>query len=128
MRQGLVFSIIVCVFALTMPTFAATSGDYEYTNNGDGTCTITAYTGPGGDVTIPDTLNGLAVTSIGTRAFYYCRSMTSLTIPDSVTSLGDWSFTGCSGLTSVTIGNGVASLGFSAFQFLQQPDERDDPR
>ena len=31
--------------------------------------TITGYTGSGGDVILPDTINGLPVTSIGASAF-----------------------------------------------------------
>jgi hypothetical protein len=41
---------------------------FTYTTN-NGTITITGYIGPGGDVTIPDTINCLAVASIGDRAF-----------------------------------------------------------
>jgi Tfp pilus assembly pilus retraction ATPase PilT len=35
----------------------------------NGAVTITGYTGSGGDVTIPDTVNFLPVTSIGDTAF-----------------------------------------------------------
>ena len=44
-----------------------------------------------------------SVTSIGDWAFYYCKGLTSVTIPNSVTSIGEAAFYGCSGLTSVTI-------------------------
>ena len=53
---------------------------------------------------IPDTINGLPVTSIGNWAFSYCTSLTSVTIPDSVTSIGDWAFSDCTSLTSVLVG------------------------
>jgi hypothetical protein len=43
------------------------------------------------------------VTAIGSRAFYYCRSMTSIDIPDSVTTIGQYAFYYCNGLTSITV-------------------------
>ena len=36
-KKALLFSIAVCVSLLTAGTYAAVSGDYEYTDNGDGT-------------------------------------------------------------------------------------------
>ena len=57
-----------------------------------------------------------SVTSIGSSAFYECRSLTSITIPNSVTSIGYSAFQYCSSLTSITIPNSVTSIGYSAFQ------------
>ncbi len=54
---------------LTLP--AVVQAQFNYTTN-NGTITITKYTGSGGDVTIPDTINGLPVTSIGDGAFSRC--------------------------------------------------------
>ena len=62
-------------------------------------------------ITIPD-----SVTSIGKSAFSYCTNLTSITIPDSVTSIGEDAFSQCDKLTSITIGNGVTSIGINAFQ------------
>jgi len=56
-----------------------------------------------------------SVTSIGERAFYRCEGLTSVIIPNSVTSIGGSAFSGCFGLTSVTIGNSVTSIGEWAF-------------
>ncbi len=71
---------------------------------------------PTGAVTIPATLGGKPVTSIGDWAFAECSGLTSVTIPDSVTSIGSDAFYGCSGLTSVTIPDSVTSIGSSAFR------------
>lgn len=93
---------------------AITAEDYTYTTN-DGTITITMYTGPGGDVTIPPTINGLPVTGIGESAFSGCTSLTGILIPDSVTRIGDNAFRDCSNLTNIVIGNGVTTIGWWAF-------------
>ena len=55
------------------------------------------------------------LTTIGDRAFYYCYSLTSVTIPDSVTTIGEAAFSWCSSLTSVTIGDSVTSIEYGAF-------------
>lgn len=62
-------------------------------------------------ITIPN-----SVTSIGVFAFYGC-SLTSITIPDSVTSIGDYAFRNCKSLTSVTIGNSVTSTSIGSYVF-----------
>ena len=54
-------------------------------------------------------------TSIGYSAFKYCRSLTSITILESVTSIGESAFRGCDSLTSITIPESVTSIGESAF-------------
>jgi len=89
---------------------------FTYTIN-NGAITITGYTGSGGAVTIPSTINGYPVTSIGEEAFYQCTWLTSVTIPNSVTSIGGGAFFGCYSLTSVTIGTNVTSIGIEAFYY-----------
>ena len=56
-----------------------------------------------------------SVTSIGREVFYRCTGLTSVTIPNSVTSIGKGAFYGCTGLTSIEIPNSVTSIGDYAF-------------
>ena len=81
----------------------------------DGTVTITGYTGPRGDVVIPDTILGLPVTAIGSYAFNYREDLTNVLIPESVTSIMDFAFGWCTGLTSITIPNNVTNIGSGAW-------------
>ena len=83
-----------------------------------------AFSGKSGQLTITSHTfeNGIGtiefdgdVTGIGDSAFFNCRDLTSVTIPDGVTSIGGNAFDGCKGLTSVTIGSGVTSIGKIAF-------------
>ena len=56
-----------------------------------------------------------SVTSIGSKAFQYCKNLTEVTIPGSVISIGDYAFSGCSGLTSISLPNSITSFGSAAF-------------
>ena len=56
-----------------------------------------------------------SVTSIGSEAFNYCTSLTSIEIPSSVTSIGDYAFRSCTSLTSIEIPSSVTSIGNGAF-------------
>ena len=55
------------------------------------------------------------VTEIGIGAFWYCASLTSITIPDSVTEIGGFAFYNCTSLTSITIPDSVTTIGGDAF-------------
>lgn len=67
-------------------------------------------------VILPDEKDGKPVTSIGDRAFAWCRSLTNVNIPDSVTSIGADAFNSCGSLTSVNIPDSVTSVGDGAFK------------
>ena len=65
-------------------------------------------------VTIPNT-----VVSIGYRAFQWCSKLTSVEIPFGVTEIGDAAFSQCNSLKSVTIPSSVTYLG-NAFGYCSK--------
>ncbi len=80
---------------------AVVEAQFNYTAD-NGAITITGYTGPGGSVTIPSTIDGLPVTSIGDNAFFGC-SLTGVTIPNSVTNIGSNVFGCCDTLKAIAV-------------------------
>jgi hypothetical protein len=52
------------LFTLLFPIMLPAHAQFDYTTNADNTLTIIGYSGPGGDVTIPSTIDGLPVTDI----------------------------------------------------------------
>ena len=85
--------------------------------SGTTTINITGYNGPGGNVTIPASIEGRPVTSIGNSVFQR-KQLTGISIPNSVTSIGNYAFSN-NQLTSVTIPNSVTSIGNYAFSSNQ---------
>ena len=95
---------------------------FTYTTN-NGTITITGYTGTNTVVTIPSTINGYPVTSIGAQAFSPAfvglTNLTNVTIGTNVTSIGRFAFNDCMNLTNVTIPVSVTTIDTSAFAGCQ---------
>lgn len=90
--------------------------NYNYTITDEGV--ITSYTPQDSSVTnvsIPKSINGIEVKAIGNSAFYWCSSLTSIIIPDSVTSIWDSAFYHCHSLSSIIIPDSVTSIGNVAF-------------
>ncbi|MBR5451994.1 MAG: leucine-rich repeat protein [Clostridia bacterium] len=120
----LIMSVVpMGVFTLTASAETYTDGYYTYTVS-NGKATITGCDDSiSGDITIPSTLGGYPVTSIGDYAFHNCFYITSVNIPYGVTRIGDaafychdnWSYV-ASKLTSVTIPDSVTTIGDGAFR------------
>ena len=67
MKKRILSIFLVMVMLITMmptfaiPSFALTSGDFEYEVLEDGTAEITGYTGSATDLEIPSTIDGFSV-------------------------------------------------------------------
>ena len=84
--------VLSAVFASTVAKAAyETVNGYTWTYevSGDSVSFEGISPKPNGALTIPSTLGGKPVTNIGVGAFYYCSSLTSVTISEGVKSI-DW--------------------------------------
>lgn len=74
-----------------------------------------------GDIIIPPTVKyeGIVcnVTSIGSKAFYECKNLTSVNLPNGITSIGSQAFYGCINLNNVQIPNSVKTIDVHAFSY-----------
>ena len=100
------FSFVLCAtlfFGFGKTEVAAeTYGDLTYTVT-NGEVKITGCDQSATAVDIPLSINGYPVTSIGDHAFHNCRSITSVSIPESVTYIGEQAFNYCWNLTGIYI-------------------------
>ena len=122
-----VFKIMLCLMLIlsgvavttsvtTTPVIAKTVGDYTYTDNSDGTVTITNYGGSENEVIVPEELDGKTVSAIGYAAFAECRSLESLVVPETVTRLQDYAFSQCTSLRTAQLPESIVSLGRGVFK------------
>jgi len=54
-------------------------------------------------VNIPETIDGVKITSLADEAFWACEDLTDVTIPSGVTSIGEKAFWECYSLTNISV-------------------------
>jgi hypothetical protein len=86
-----------------------------------GTARVWPKSTPSGSIVIPgyyyDGTSYYTVTEIGNEAFFYCNSLTAITIPASVTTIGNQAFYGCASLEIISFAEDsrLKSIGIEAF-------------
>ncbi len=115
------------------------NGDFRYKlSDEDKTAEIISYEGKSLFVSVPDSVEGYTVVSIGTAAFREnetikeleipetireiedgafqdCVTLKKVQIPGSVIRIGNFAFSGCEKLTDINIADGLTDLGNYAF-------------
>lgn len=88
--------------------------NWRYTVSGDAV-TVTGCDGKTEHLVIPDAIEGLPVTAIGSSAFSGRTEITSVTLGSNVTSVGSYAFDRCTGLVYVTVPESLQSVHNYAF-------------
>lgn len=104
--------IIMCFF-LCEASAVEEAYTYDVISSG---CMITKYNGKtDSEIRIPDSIDGYVVTAIGEKAFSGVKTVSKITLPETVKSIYDEAFINCSNLTEFTMPDSVTYVGEAVF-------------
>jgi BspA type Leucine rich repeat region (6 copies) len=106
-------------FAAVLLLPAAAQAQYSFTTNRDGTLNVASYTGSDGAVTVPDTENGVPITTIGPDAFFKLANLTSVTLGTNIGIIGTNAFFQCPVLATAIIPASATNIGLGPFADCQ---------
>jgi len=86
-----------------------------YTRTSDVSVTLVSVTSSASAITVPETVEDYYVTELAPQAFYGCRSVTAITLPDSITDICEEAFLKCTTLESINLPAGMTFIGARAF-------------
>ena len=97
-------------------TFSEDGLVYTVTSLDNKTVSVTGYeAGIQAGVAIPDYVEGFKVTKIGTKAFYGCKTITSVDLGENITSVGIKAFANCTKLETVVFDDALKTISAYAF-------------
>ena len=89
---------------------------YTYVELEDGTIEIRSYTGKRKYITVPETINGKPVSSIGDFAFENNTKLREVVLPDSINHIGIGAFANCANIVTINIPENVTEIEKEAFK------------
>ncbi len=111
----IVAAAILLILFLPKGQADLTDGFFTYTVE-NGVATIKSCdSAASGDITVPATVGGYPVVSIGRYAFDSCKNITSIVLPATVKDIQMYAFENCSNLTGITIPKSVTNMDASVF-------------
>ena len=121
------FAAMMLLFGANVMAQELTSGEFIVNGikyNGDAETQTASVIGVGEgfaqtEVNIPETVNGFTVTTIGDRSFANNKTITSVTLPNSVKSIEEKVFRGCTNLQSISLGTSLETIGNDAFRLCE---------
>ena len=111
---SIILIIAFCASMLCIPASAVSEGDWEF-NLKNGEAHLTKYIGEGGEVTVPTSLKGAAVTRICFGTFTNNKNVTSIHVPSTVKVIEQMAFQGCVA-ESIYLEDGVTEIARNAFR------------
>lgn len=107
-QYNILMTMILALGMVSIPMHGevATSGDWQY----DGT-KIVKYLGNEVSVTVPSSINGQAIASIGEFAFKDSPNTLNITLSEGITTLDDYSLIGLNRLRTLTLPNSLKMVG-----------------
>lgn len=111
--SALSLALVLSFLVIPINTEALNSGGFEYKVNGN-EVEILSYSGAETSLEIPETIRGMAVTSIGYSAFRRC-GFKSVDLPEGLETVGESAFADCKSLVSVSFPSTLKEIGDTAF-------------
>lgn len=122
LRLSAAVMLSLIAFTVNSQTFVVDGITYKVISTTDNTVEVASnnysYTG---DIVIPATVTNAGVeykvTKIGNSAFYYCYTVTAISLPEGITEIGESAFEYCARVTTLTIPESVTTISNGAFGY-----------
>ena len=101
--------------ASTEESSEVSAGDFSYSEDGNGSITLTKYNGKGASPELPSSIGGKAVTAVGESCFAGNTSVRKIVLPEGIADVGDYAFECCANLEEVSLPDSLKTIGEGSF-------------